>query len=373
MPPSRSSDAPQRPARVTQLKTSSADSGRPFHRPITDNSPKLGDRQSPRGSQSAPVTQKKLGTRIAGLESQLGQAQKELKILKKQLASADPTKHGAQDKPEKITKKKSNVSEPKSVKENDCQQSELVQPSITKTTSMLENVHDDSSQELDVFEVPMEKKAPSESSEIPTPPDDHDHDEEVETKSMDTPTNLAINLEVENSLLEDLANKDEEISLLKSKLEDKEKELQAYAETNKELQKKLSDATSEVSSARVKEEDLVSKVSQLSQELEERKDETSKLCKNLEATEGIKESLEAEMKKLRVQTEQWRKAADAASAVLAGENGRSMSFNGLFEAPIGLYDEDGSPGFADEVNTGGKKKGTGIRMLGDLWKKKGRK
>ncbi|KAL9672073.1 hypothetical protein QQ045_028321 [Rhodiola kirilowii] len=41
------------------------------------------------------------------------------------------------------------------------------------------------------------------------------------------------------------------------------------------------------------------------------------------------------------------------------------SFNDLFEAPIGLYDEDGSPGFADEVNTGGKKKGTGIRMLGD--------
>ncbi|CAM8966860.1 unnamed protein product [Rhodiola kirilowii] len=79
------------------------------------------------------------------------------------------------------------------------------------------------------------------------------------------------------------------------------------------------------------------------------------------------------MKKFRVQTEQWRKAADAASAVLAGENGRSMSFNGLFEAPIGLYDEDGSPGFADEVNTGGKKNGTGIRMLGDLWKKKGNK
>jgi hypothetical protein len=44
----------------------------------------------------------------------------------------------------------------------------------------------------------------------------------------------------------------------------------------------------------------------------------------MKAVEEAKEALEAEMKKLRVQTEQWRKAADAAAAVLAGD----MEMNG---------------------------------------------
>ncbi|KAK9937649.1 hypothetical protein M0R45_014425 [Rubus argutus] len=75
-----------------KLRTSSSDSDPLHHRPITDRSPKLGDRRSPRGSQSDPLTQKKLGTRLADLESQLGQAQEELKILKEQLASAEAAK-----------------------------------------------------------------------------------------------------------------------------------------------------------------------------------------------------------------------------------------------------------------------------------------
>ncbi|KAF7822541.1 interactor of constitutive active ROPs 4-like [Senna tora] len=97
------------------------------------------------------------------------------------------------------------------------------------------------------------------------------------------------------------------------------------------------------------------------------------------------------MKKLRIQTEQWRKAADAAAAVLAGgvdinprisERCGSMDkhFGGMFETPGGYNNNGGfvvgSPGIGEDLEDGFgsvKKKGSGIRMFGDLWKKKGQK
>ncbi|KAK5803263.1 hypothetical protein PVK06_030907 [Gossypium arboreum] len=79
---------------MRKVRPSSFDSEPFHHRPITDrSSPKFGDYHSPKGAtQSDPLNQKKLGTRIADLESQLGQAQEELKNLKDQLASAETTK-----------------------------------------------------------------------------------------------------------------------------------------------------------------------------------------------------------------------------------------------------------------------------------------
>ena len=53
-----------------------------------------------------------------------------------------------------------------------------------------------------------------------------------------------------------------------------------------------------------------------------------RLGKQLDTVEGTVASLEAEIKTLRVQTEQWRKAAEAAAAVLsaaAAPNGRRVT------------------------------------------------
>ncbi|KAL5803269.1 hypothetical protein ACOSQ4_031574 [Xanthoceras sorbifolium] len=115
MPRSRGSEIPQRqsPRGSHKLKTSSFDSDPVHHhRPIADRSPKLGDRRSPRAaSQPDPLNQKKLGTRIADLESQLGQAQEELKILKEQLAFAEAAKKEAQEELDK-KRKKSGVQDP---------------------------------------------------------------------------------------------------------------------------------------------------------------------------------------------------------------------------------------------------------------------
>ncbi|KAK4342170.1 hypothetical protein RND71_037986 [Anisodus tanguticus] len=350
-----------------QLRTSSSDSDPLHHRSVPDRSPKLGDRRSPRGAQSDPMNQKKLGTIIADLESQLGQAQDELKSLTGQLASAEAAKKTAQEQLEKKTKKPT-VAEPEKIQE-------------TTTTTNNDNrnnptheIPDDELKETDVFEVPVEKVT------LEPPPN-----VEYDLKSV----NL-LPAEPEKPSFEELNLKDEEISSLKSKLEEKEKEVHVFCQENESLKKELNEKMLEISSAKANEKETSLELNEAIQELETSKTDGVNIKEKLEATEKAKEALENEMKKLRVQTEQWRKAADAAAAVLAGGgvemNGRRISercgsmdkhYGNVFEPAVGGYGSYmGSPGLvddSDDVFGHGKRKGSGIKMFGDLWKKKGHK
>lgn len=377
----RGSEMPQRPSPrgPHPLRTSSSDSDPLHHRPITDRSPKLGDRRSPRGAQSDPLNQKKLGTRLADLESQLGQAQEELKVLKEQLASAEAAKKEAQEELEKKIKKPV-VPEPADIQ--DKHPPTEIQESNKTDSSPSDEVVDDNQQETDVFEVPVEKMTVEPEVETTQLTEEVEND----TKLIDISTEPPAVLEPEKPSIQELALKDEEISMLKAKLEEKDKEVEVFGQENESLKNQLNEAASSISSTRAKEEEMTLKLSQLGEELEASKVNAAQLNEHLKAVEGAKEALEAEMKKIRVQTEQWRKAADAAAAVLAGGvemNGRiaercgSMDkhFGSSFETPGGGYAGFvGSP--ADDLDDGfgsGKRKGSGIRMFGDLWRKKGQK
>ncbi|XAR56385.1 hypothetical protein NMG60_11036848 [Bertholletia excelsa] len=358
MPRPRASEMPQRqsPRGTLQRRASSSDSDPLRHRPITERSPKLGDRRSPRGSQSDPLGQKKLGTRIADLESQLGQAQEELKILKDQLASAEAAKKEAQEQLEKKAKKL-NAPNPKEVRDKPppCE------------------IPDESQVETDVFEVPIEK--------VSRPIDQEGHETEA-AKETESP-------EPEKPTFDDLAKKDEMINSLKAKLEETQKELEACNRENENLKTQVNKAALEKSRSRTREEEMSSKLLSMEEQLKASRAEEVKLKEKLEEVEGSKHALEAEMKKLRVQTEQWRKAADAAAAVLADGvemNGRRLSercgsmdkhYGSVFDPAVGEYAGCvGSPGLVDDLDDGfgnGKRKGSGIRMFGDLWKKKGQK
>ncbi|KAM1792006.1 hypothetical protein ACFX12_035908 [Malus domestica] len=364
-----------------QLRTSSSDSDPLHHRPITDRSPKLGgDRRSPRGTQSDPLNQKKIGTRLADLESQLGQAQEELKILKEQLASAEAAKKEAQEKLENKTKKQVVTSEPVMIHET---HPPLENQDSNKTDSCSsDEVPDDIQKETDVYEVPVEKVT----VEPKVEPSETDQVEE-ETKPVVISDEPPSNLEAEKlTALRDLALKNDEINMLRAELEEKAKQLEVFGEENQGLKNQLNEAALNILSAQEKEKEMSLKLSQLEEELEASKANAGQLNATLQATEGAKEALEAEIKKMRVQTEQWRKAADAAAAVLAGGvemNGRisercgSMDkhFGGVFEPSAGGYAGIvGSP--ADDLDDGfgsGKRKGSGIKMFGDLWKKKGQR
>ncbi|KAF9611606.1 hypothetical protein IFM89_033610 [Coptis chinensis] len=100
---------------------------------------------------------KKLGTRVADLESQLGQAQEQLKKLKDQLASTEAAKREAQEELEK------NKKEPVIPESEDGQDSTApppppppqVQENSHGNDSSVTDTSDENSGETDVFEVPM--------------------------------------------------------------------------------------------------------------------------------------------------------------------------------------------------------------------------
>lgn len=289
----------------------------PQHRPITDRSPhpKIGDRRSPR------TEQKKLGTRIAGLETQLQQAQGDLRLLKNQLASAQ----------KQLDKK--TIKPPVSIQDN------RSSPSID-----IQELNNE--KETDVFQVPVEMVS------------DSKFDESQKSDHIEVKVNL-----------NDIAVKNEEICLLKLKNEEKEKKLEALGEENEVLKRELNEANVQLTSAMVKEQKLSMKLSETEKELTKSQIDVIQLTKKLKEVEEAKEAMESEMKKMRVQTEQWRKAADAAAAILGG--GMEMNGGRRVSERCGVFDGFvGSPESGDEFGNG-KRKGSGIRMFGDLWKKKG--
>ncbi|XP_074319199.1 interactor of constitutive active ROPs 4-like [Silene latifolia] len=357
MPRTRGAEVLQRPSPTgptprgpRHLRTASSDSDPLHQRPMTERSPRILDRRSPKGSQSdpIPVHQKKLGTRITDLETQLVQAQHELKNLKHQLSSAEAAKRRAQEELNKkgIAKKPT-----------------VVRKVVKRVTKIQErNSRDSPDNEVsDVFEVPAEKML-MESKET------HSLKECSELREEEKPSSCnEVGLKKEDVVVEQF----------KAMVDEKEKE-------NQTLKQQLEEANSKVAAGQSKEEELTVRLRQLERELETSKSKEGELKDRLLESIASRETMDNEMKKMKVQTEQWKKAADAAASVLAG-GGRisdrcaSMDnhLNGIFEPPIdGFGGFLGSPGGGDDIDDGfgrEKKRSSGIRMLGDLWKKKGQK
>ncbi|KAI3457549.1 hypothetical protein Pfo_014212 [Paulownia fortunei] len=385
MPRTRVTEITQRqsPRGPPNLRTSSSDSD-PLHlRPKTERSPKLAEGRSSRGAQSNPLNQKKLGTRIADLESQLGLAQEELKCLKDQLVSTEAAKKAAQDQLEKKSNKQQKVPEALEIEEKHSTPTET-QTLNKKDSTIAPETSDDIQQETDVFEVPMEKVTVEPKAELELPAEE----DEFKPKSVTLSTESAAMSEPENPLFDELALKNDEINLLKINLDEKDKELEVFRQENESLKIQVNEKSLKISSAQSEIDELTLRLNKVGQELENSKSSVVQITEKLEAAEKAKEELENEMKRLRVQTEQWRKAADAAASVLAGgvemhgrripERCGSMDklYANAFTPVSGYAGYVGSPGLMDDpddVFGGEKRKGSGIRMFGDLWKKKGQK
>ncbi|KAL7143554.1 hypothetical protein ABFS83_08G199200 [Erythranthe nasuta] len=305
MPRSRSTEMPQRQSSLRappNIRTSSSSDSDPLHhRPRTERSPRLSNGRSPRTTmQSEPLNQKKLGTRISDLESQLGQAQDELKSLKHKIAAQEVLDDKSENVPENIPRVSNNEDEG-----------------------------------TDVFEVSVEKLV-------------------VESKFTESPL--------------------VEINLVKSKLDEREKELEIFQKENEYLKGQLDDKSMKLSSCELEIEEMSLKLRKADDEVAKSRANGARLSEKLEATEKEKEELENEMKRLKVQTEQWRKAAESAASVLAGEleiNGRGISercgsMDNKYYGRAFEYEPE-------DVFGGEKRRVSGIRMFGDLWRKKGHK
>ncbi|KAL2943441.1 Interactor of constitutive active ROPs 4 [Bienertia sinuspersici] len=214
---------------------------------------------------------------------------------------------------------------------------------------------------------------------------------EVELSHCSVEVELDISEPEKSSLCDEVASRNEEMDRMRAVVEHKEKELRGVIEENEILKKQVEEANSEKDLSCRRGKEMASKVSQLEQDLEVSRVKEGQLKEKLVEAEAAKELLEIEMKKMKVQTEQWRKAADAAASVLAAGGGgvevkgrmseRCVSldnhYNSIFEDPpiTGFGGYLGSPGAGtgddlDDSYVGGKKKGSGIRMLGTCGKRK---
>lgn len=379
MPRTRVTEVAQRqsPRGPPSLRTSSSDSDPSHVRPRAERSPKIADGRAQRGAQSNPLNQKKLGTRIADLESQLGLAQQELKSLKGQLVSTEVAKKAVHDQLEKKPKKLQKAPEPLEIEEKHSTPVEDQTLSKKDSSTIRYETSDEIQQETDVFEVPTEKSTVEPKVELELPAEE----DELKPKSISLSTESP-----KNPLFDELALKNEEINLLKTNLDEKEKELDMFRQENESLKSQLDEKSLKISSAQSEIDELNQRLNKVSEELEKSKSGAVQFNEKLEATEKAKEALENEMKMLRVQTEQWRKAADAAASVLAGgveANGRRISercgsmdklYGNTYEPVGGYAGYVGSPGLIDDADdVFGSEKRKGIRMFGDLWKKKSQK
>jgi regulator of replication initiation timing len=411
-PPRASQRAP------LHLKTTAcSEANGAHHRPAADrSSPKVGDRHSPRsplpevislgffhlpnfsfrcrGSQfrrwrvANGSLQKKraAGTRVAELEAKLGKVQDELKKLREQLASAEAAKKDAQVALEEAKKRVGTKGSPASSSTTTTsppsppspgvesakkpEELKLPQPAAEEESSV-------NAPATDVFEVVRAESGDKENhSATATGAEDcevvscgeeaalAEKEEEEETKKM---------IEEDNSAAAetDGAEKESwEVLELKAKLAEKDAEIAALAAENAELKKRSGEAAE---AAKMVEEDAAAKAAQAERDLKDGAAREARTGEQLRASEAAREALDAELRRLRVQTEQWRKAAEAAAAVLGGDNhltGLAGSGNGNGN---GWGDPATMPDDGDDEGFGGKRKGAGIRVLSDLWRKKGSK
>ncbi|KAK8934048.1 Interactor of constitutive active ROPs 4 [Platanthera zijinensis] len=138
-----------------------------------------------------------------------------------------------------------------------------------------------------------------------------------------------------------------EMAEMRAKLAEKEKELETVKEEAEQ-------ATASSSAERNRNNEIETKLAQTEEKLRQSREMLEQMKQRVESQEVEKDAMEAEMKRLSIQTDQWRKASEAAASILNHESFRSAG------KPIDTCGE----------GRGGRG-GGGIRVLGELWKKRG--
>ncbi|KAL3536309.1 hypothetical protein ACH5RR_004770 [Cinchona calisaya] len=212
-------------------------------------------------------------------------------------------------------------------------------------------------------------------------------DKETELKNI-AENNKGLNLKVERSqslqqeqLGIELQKSESVLEALKASFTDKETELQSVTEENEMLKleiknrglerSKLNDeALALVAAARATEQEALSKLSYLSEEADKSSRKAARVTEQLDAAQTANSEMEAELRRLKVQADQWRKAAEAAATMLStGNNGKFVERTGSLDYHT-LGGKLGSPYSEDLDDDSPKKKnGNMLKKIGVLLKK----
>ncbi|KAK7279381.1 hypothetical protein RJT34_24432 [Clitoria ternatea] len=186
------------------------------------------------------------------------------------------------------------------------------------------------------------------------------------------------------SEFEELKKLDADVAVLKARLLDRETELQNITDENNTLKMEIERAELEknkipdeaVASANVAmaaEREALMKVNYLTEEADKSNRRVTRVTEQLDAAQAANFELEAELRRLKVQSDQWRKAAEAAAAMLsAGNNGKFVERTGSLDNSYNsITSKMSSPYLEDtEDDDSPKKKNTNmLKKIGVLWKK----
>ncbi|XP_042512196.1 interactor of constitutive active ROPs 2, chloroplastic-like [Macadamia integrifolia] len=170
-----------------------------------------------------------------------------------------------------------------------------------------------------------------------------------------------------------------DVSDLKANLMDKETELQSILEENESLKLEINkremewskvndEAIAEAEAARASEREALMKLGYITEEADKSSRRAARVTEQLEASQAANAEMEAELRRLKVQSDQWRKAAEAAAAVLStGNNGKFMERSGSLDNYVS--GEMGSPYAEDTDDNSPKRKNNMLKKIGVLWKK----
>ncbi|KAK4377681.1 hypothetical protein RND71_003977 [Anisodus tanguticus] len=209
-----------------------------------------------------------------------------------------------------------------------------------------------------------------------------DKEAEIQKKSDE---NKGLNLQVEEILaadreseLQDELKKSESILAdFRARLSDKETELQSATEENEILKSEIksSKVNDEVlalaEAARTAEREALMKLGYLTEEADKNSRKAARVIEELNAAQTTNSEMEAELRRLKVQSDQWRKAAEAAAAMLStSNNGRYVERTGSLDYHTigGKLRSPLSEDMNDDYSLK-KKNGNMLKKIGSLLKK----
>ncbi|KAF6134820.1 hypothetical protein GIB67_002221 [Kingdonia uniflora] len=201
--------------------------------------------------------------------------------------------------------------------------------------------------------------------------------EELKANLMDKETELQ-SISEENEGLNIKIGKNESSQKqfeLETELERSKSSLQSILEENmmlkSEIKKRETECmkyNDEIEAVRAAERDALMKLSYATEEADKNSKRATRVTEQLEAAQVTNSEMDAEFRRLKVQSDQWRKAAEAAAAVLSAENnGKYMDRTGSFDAnynTLSPYSED-----LDDETSPKKKNSNMLKKIGILWKK----
>ncbi|GMH26405.1 hypothetical protein Nepgr_028248 [Nepenthes gracilis] len=186
--------------------------------------------------------------------------------------------------------------------------------------------------------------------------------------------NKELNIKLEHKNGEELEKLEENLTELKAALMEKETQLQNTTKENEMLKMEIKerDTVAVLVAANAAETEALMKLGCMTEEAEKGSRRVARVSGQLTAVQTANGELEAELKRLRVQSDQWRKAAEAAAAMLSpGSHGKPVDRSVSLDSSYHMMDAKIDSPFSDDMDDEWPKKKNMnmLKKIGVLWKK----